>query len=191
METKKSRFIEIFKYNAILSILFFIGSSFYLSTQIQEYNLSTFTISAMSRFLKEGGLSFFNSMFFIKAILDLTFAYYVIKHFKLKIYHPAAISMLIAILSFGLLGFFPSNQYRQIHLFLVYVIFLFWTLLEYLFARLTNDDSFAYLTNNLLLIQLVSGLMFLATNNFNAVFETLYMFFVFVWLINFISRFLK
>lgn len=191
MESKKRRFVEIFKYNAILSILFFIASTYYLSTRIEDYSFSTLTISAMSRFLTEGSLSFFNSMFFVKSILDLTFSYYIIKHFNLKYYSFSALSILIAVLSFGLLGFFPSSGYQNIHIFLVCVIFLFWTLSEYLFARLTGDASFIYLTHNLLLIQLVTGLLFLATNNFNAIFETLYMLFVFIWLTNFITRFLR
>jgi len=112
----KSR-IEIFKYNAILSILFFIGSTFYLSNQIPNFDFSLFTISQMSYFLNPKQLSFFNLLFFIKAFMDLSFTYYVFKHFKLPVYSPTAISWLIAVLSFGFLGFFPTHQFFEMHIY--------------------------------------------------------------------------
>lgn len=186
---KKSR-LEIFKYNAILSILFFIGSSFYLSSQIPKFNFSVFTISQLSYFLDPKQLTFFNSLFFIKALLDLGFWFYVFRVYKLKIYSPAAFSFFIAILSFGLLGFFPTHRYFDIHLKLVYALFFFWTLSEFLISRLTKRSKFEYFTNNLLVIQTVLILLFLITDAFNGVFEIAYMLFVFLWLMVFISKYL-
>ncbi len=183
--------IEIFKYNAILSILFFLGSTFYLGSKIPNFNLSLFTISQMSYFLDPKQLSYFNLLFIIKSFMDLSFTYFVFKHFKLPIYSPTAISWLIAVLSFGFLGFFPTHQYFEIHLALVYLMFFFWTLSEYLFAKLTNNSDFKFLTNNLLIVQLASIILFVTTNNFNGVFEIIYMLFVFFWLMVFIGRYLK
>jgi len=183
--------LEIFKYNAILSILFFIGSTFYLSRQIPNFNFSIFTISQMSYFLNPGQLSFFNLLFFIKGFMDLSFTFYVFKYFKLRIYSPTAICWLIAVLSFGLLGFFPTHQYFEIHLFLVYVMFFFWTLSEFLFAKLTENSDFKFMTNNLLIVQLALIMLFVITNNLNGVFEIVYMLFVFFWLMVFIGKYLK
>lgn len=183
--------LEIFKYNAILSILFFLGSTFYLSSQVPSFNFSIFTISQMSYFLNPGQLSFFNLLFFIKGFMDLSFTFFVFKHFKLHIYSPTAICWLIAVLSFGLLGFFPTHQYFEMHLALVYIMFFFWTLSEFLFARLTDNNDFKFLTNNLLIVQLASIVLFVATNNFNGVFEIVYMLFVFFWLMVFIGKYLK
>lgn len=185
----KSR-LEIFKYNAILSIIFFISSTFYLSRQIPNYSFSSFTISKMSYFLDPKKLVFFNLLFFIKGFMDLGFAFYVIRYFKLKYYSSTSISLLLAVLSFGLLGFFPTHQYKEIHIFLVYLIFFFWSLSEFLFARLTKNKDFQFLTNNLLIIQLTSIIMFVLTDNFNGVFEIFYMLFVFFWLMIFIGRYL-
>jgi hypothetical protein len=47
------------------------------------------------------------------------------------------------------------------------------------------------LTNNLLLIQLGTIILFIATDNFNGVFEIIYMFIIFFWLMVFIGRYLK
>ncbi len=145
----------------------------------------------MSYFLNPNQLSFFNLLFFVKSFLDLSFTFYVFQRFKLPVYSPAALSWLMSVLSFGLLGFFPTHQFFYIHLTIVYVLFFFWTLSEFLFARMTNNDDFKFLTNNLLLIQLTTIFLFIATNNFNGVFEITYMFLVFFWLMIFIGRYLK
>lgn len=187
---KKNR-VEIFKYNAILSILFFLGSTFYLSSKIPNFSFSTFTISQMSYFLNPNQLSFFNLLFFIKSFMDLSFTFYVFNYFKLPLYSPTAIVWLIAVLSFGLLGFFPTHQYRHIHIAIVYILFFCWTLSEYLFAQLTKNEDFKFLTNNLLLIQIATIFLFIMTNNFNGVFEIIYFILVFFWLMVFIGRYLK
>lgn len=187
---KKSR-LEIFKYNAILSILFFIGSTFYLGSQVPNFNLSIFTISQMSYFLNPKQLSIFNFLFFIKCFMDLSFTFYVFKYLKIPLLSITAISWLIAVLSFGILGFFPTHSHFQIHLIIVYIMFIFWSASEYLFAKLTKDKDFKYLTNNLLLVQAISIVLFVATNNFNGVFEIVYMLFIFLWLMIFIGKFLK
>lgn len=187
---RKSR-IEFFKYNAILSILFFLGSTFYLSSKIPNFDLSLFTISQLSYYLDQTQLSLFNFLFFIKCFMDLSFTFYVFKYYKLRVYSPTAISWLIAVTSFGLLGFFPTHQYFEIHLALVYIMFFFWTLSEYLFAEQTHDSSFILLTNSLLIIQLALIFLFVVTNNFNGIFEIIYMLFVFFWLMVFIGRHLK
>lgn len=191
LEEEKRNRIEIFKYNAILSILFFLGSAFYLSSTIPNFSFSIFTISQMSYFLDQGKLSFFNLLFIIKCFMDLSFTLYVFKYFKLPVYSPTAISWLIAVLSFGLLGFFPTHQYLYIHIALVYILFFFWTLSEFLFARLTKNEDFKFLTNNLLLIQLAIIFLFITTHNFNGVFEIVYMLLVFFWLMIFIGRYLR
>ena len=190
-ESQQKTRIEIFKYNALLSILFFLASTVYLSRNLPNYSFSKYTISQMSFFLETRQMSFFNLLFFIKCLLDLSFTYYVFKYFRLNVFSLTAVSWLIAVLSFGLLGFFPTHQYSLVHHWIVYVLFLFWTISEFLFARLTKSESFQYLTNNLLLIQIVTIFLFIATNNFNAVFEIFYLFLVFFWLIVFISRYLK
>lgn len=190
-ETEKKNRIEIFKYNAILSMLFFLGSAFYLSSTIPNFSFSTFTISQMSYFLDQNRLSFFNLLFIIKCFMDLSFTLYVFRYFKLPIYSLTAICWLAAVLSFGLLGFFPTHQYLYIHISLVYVLFFFWTLSEFLFAKLTKNEDFIYLTNNLLLIQLATIFLFITTHNFNGIFEIVYMFLVFFWLMIFIGRYLK
>ena len=57
---KKSR-LEIFKYNAILSILFFLSSTFYMGVKTTDYSFSDYTISALVRFLDKDNLTIFNS----------------------------------------------------------------------------------------------------------------------------------
>lgn len=190
-QTERKNRIEIFKYNAILSILFFLGSTFYLSSKIPNFSFSTFTISQMSYFLDSKTLTFFNLLFIIKSFMDLSFTLYVFKYFKLPVYSPTAIFWLIAVFSFGLLGFFPTHQYRYIHVTIVYILFFCWTLSEFMFAQLTKNEDFKFLTNNLLLIQIATIFLFIMTNNFNGVFEITYFFLVFFWLMVFIGRYLK
>jgi len=190
MEEKRDR-LQIFRYNAILSILFFFLSTFYIGTQIKNFDPARFTISQMSRFLTPEKLSYFNAIFFIKSFIDLSFTFFVFRFFKLKLYNPTSLIWLVAVLSFGLLGFFPTHLYHEIHLAIVIVMFFTWTLSEHLFANLTENDGFIFFTNNLILIQMVIIFFFVVTKNFNAIFESIYLFAVFVWLIIFISRHLK
>lgn len=190
MEKEQNKIISLFKYNAVLSIIFFLGSTFYLTNKIPNFNLSVLTISEMSYYLNPSQLSFFNLLFFIKAFMDLSFLYYVLKHFKLKIYSLISLSWILAVSAFGLLGFFPTHQNHDIHLLLVYIIFFFATLSEILFSRLTKNDDFKFLTNNLIVVQLVSIILFFITSGFNGVFEIIYMLFVFFWLMIFIGKYL-
>src|SRR3989344_4538960 len=108
--------IKIFKYNAILSIVFFLMSTFYLGAQTKNYSFTDYTISQLSFFLDKNQLSIFNLLFFIKCFLDLSFAYYVFRFFNLSLRTLPAMILLVAILSFGLFGFFPTNHFPLFHL---------------------------------------------------------------------------
>ena len=193
METEdiKQNRISIFKYNVLLSALFFISSSFYLAVQTKDYSLANYTFSELSYFLDKTRLSFFNSIFFIKALLDLSFTLYVFRFFGKRLNILSKTIWLVAVLSFGLIGFFPVNQYEIIHTLVAYIMFISWTASEYIFARVTESREFIYLTNNLILIQILFIILFFALNSVNAIFETIYFMIVFVWLFNFISRYLK
>jgi len=190
-EKQKETKIEIFKYNAILSALFFIASTLYLGGQVPGYSFSKYTISQMSHFLKPEQMAFFNLIFIIKSILDLSFTYYVFKVFHLKLNAATSLIWLIAVMSFGLIGFFPVNQYFVIHWILAVSLFVFWTISEYVFASITRNDSFILFTNNIILLQAATVFLFFSINKINGVFEMVYFLFAFLWQIVFISRFLK
>lgn len=188
-QERKNR-LEIFKYNAILSALFFLGSTFYLGGQLSDYSFTKFTISQMSYFLNPNQLSFFNLLFIIKSLLDLSFTAYVFKKFELKLNALTSAVWLIAVLSFGLIGFFPVNKFFLIHWLLAGSLFIFWTISEHVFARLTKSKGFLYLSNNLILIQLVTIILFFAFNQINAIFEIIYFLLALFWQVIFISRYL-
>lgn len=190
MEARQSK-TKIFKYNAILSMIFFLMSTFYLGIQSKDYSFTEYTISGMVRFLNEHQLSFFNSLFFIKCFLDLSFTYYVFKYYQLHLKTLTAIIWLIAVLSFGLLGFFPAHQFELIHLGIVIITFISWTFSQYALAKLTKDENFIYFSNNLILIQFLVAIVFLFFNYLNAVTETIYFLLIFLWLTIFIGRYLK
>ncbi len=190
MESFQSK-TKIFKYNAILSMIFFLMSTFYLGIQSKGYSFTEYTISGMVRFLNQYQLSFFNSLFFIKSLLDLSFTYYVFKYYKLHLKTLTAIVWLIAVLSFGLLGFFPTHQFKLIHLGIVIITFISWTFSQYALAKLTRDGDFIYFSKNLILIQSIVAMIFLFFNYFNAVSETIYFLLIFLWLTIFIGRYLK
>ena len=190
MEQSKNR-LTIFKYNAILSILFFLSSTFYLGVQTKNYSFTDYTISQMSYFLSKGQLSIFNFLFFIKCFLDLSFTYYVFKFYNLRLRTFTAAVWLVAVLSFGLLGFFPANQFRFIHILIFITTFFTWTFSQFALARLTNDENFIKFSKNLILIQSVVANIFLFFNYFNAISETIYCLLIFLWLAIFISKYLK
>ena len=106
---KKRGLMDLFKYNAILSALFFIGSTLYLSGQVDNYSFDRFTISQLSYFLNPNQLAFFNLTFIIKSLLDLSFTYYVFKIFKSRLNIFTASVWLLAVLSFGLIVLFPGR----------------------------------------------------------------------------------
>ncbi len=183
--------LTIFKYNAILSILFFLSSTFYLGIKTTNFSFSDYTISGLARFLDKENLSVFNSLFFIKSFLDLSFAYYVIKFYNLRLKTLSAVTLLLAILSFGLLGFFPVNQFPLIHLIFFMTTFFSWIFSQYTLAKLTNDEDFIKFSKNLVLIQSIVANIFLFFNYFNAISETIFLLLVFIWLTIFIGRYLK
>lgn len=190
-EEKKRNLIELFKYNAILSALFFIASTFYLGGQVKDYSFGKYTISEMSYFLNPGQLSYFNLVFIIKSLLDLSFTFYVFKKFELKLNALTSIVWLIAVLSFGIIGFFPVSQFFIIHWILAILLFTFWTISEYVFAQITKSESFTYLTNNIIVSQITVVIFSLAIGQKTAMFEIAYFILAFIWQIVFISRHLK
>ena len=183
--------LTIFKYNAILSVLFFLSSTFYLGIQTKNYNFTDYTISQMTYFLNKDQLSIFNFLFFIKCFLDLSFTYYVFKFYNLHLKTFTAIIWLMAVLSFGLLGFFPTHQFFLIHVTIFIVTFFSWTFSQYALAKLTNDDVFINFSKNLILIQSIVANIFLFLNYFNALSETIYCLLIFFWLTIFIGKYLK
>lgn len=190
VEEKKNNRIEIFKYNAILSALFFLTSTLYLGSKIPNYDLSKYTISQISFFLNDYQLSFFNLIFIIKCVLDLSFTYYVFKKYELKLKTITSIIWLIAVLSFGLIGFFPESKFRIAHWVIASCIFLFFTISEHVFAKLTKHEGFEYFSNNLIIIQFLVVILFFTFSKINGIFEIIYFLLVFFWQLIFISRFL-
>lgn len=190
-ESKSKNRLTIFKYNAILSILFFLSSTFYLGVQIKNYNFSDYTISQLSYFLNNSQLSVFNFLFFIKSFLDLSFAYYVFKFYNVRLKTLPAITLLIAILSFGLLGFFPTNKFALIHLIIFITTFFSWIFSQFTLARLTNDENFIHFSKVLVLFESILANIFLFLNYFNAISETVFCLLIFLWLTIFIGRYLK
>ncbi|GAB4218823.1 MAG: hypothetical protein Fur009_1870 [Candidatus Microgenomates bacterium] len=187
----KKSVIEILKYNVILAFILFLSSNAYLIKNINQYNLSTYTISSLSKFLSHQQLSFFNTMFFIKSFLDFGFIYYLVKFLNLKIWDPSIIFLSLAILSFGLLGFFPNVYYPNEHLIIVVVMFFSWFLAQYFLSKKTNDEKFIYLTKNFITIEIASGILFTVGGNFNGILEIFYMFLISFWLLIFIRDYLK
>src|SRR3989338_10494739 len=181
MDEQNNR-LKIFKYNAILSVIFFLMSTFYLGIQTKDYSFTEYTISGMVRFLNQYQLSFFNSLFFIKCFLDLSFTYYVFKYYQLHLKTLTAIVWLIAVLSFGLFGFFPTNRFSLIHSIIFIIAFFSWTFSQFALAKLTNDDGFVKFSKILILIQSIVANIFLFLNYFNAVSETIYFLLIFFWL---------
>jgi len=190
MNESKNR-LAIFKYNAILSILFFLSSTFYLGVKTTNYSFSDYTISSLARFLDKENLSIFNSLFFIKSFLDLSFAYYVFKFYNLRLKTLPAVVLLIAILSFGLFSFFPINQFPLVHLIIFITTFFSWIFSQYSLAKLTNDENFIHFSKLLILVESIMANIFLFINYFNAISETIFCLLIFVWLTIFIGRYLK
>jgi hypothetical protein len=190
MDESKNR-LTIFKYNAILSILFFLSSTFYLGVKTTNYSFSNYTISSLSKFLDPNNLSIFNSLFLIKSFLDLSFAYYVFNFYNLRLKTIPASTLLIAILSFGLFGFFPTNQFPFIHLIIFIVTFFSWISSQYTLAKLTNDENFVHFSKLLVLVESIAANIFLFFDYFNAISETVFCLLIFVWLTIFIGRYLK
>ena len=190
-ESKSKNRLTIFKYNAILSILFFLSSTFYMGVRTTNYNFSDYTISGLAHFLDKDNLYIFNSLFFVKSFLDLSFAYYVFKFYNLRLKTLPAMVLLVAILSFGLLGFFSVNQFPLIHLIIFIITFFSWISSQYTLAKLTNDENFVHFSKLLILAETIFGNIFLFSNYFNAISETIYCLMIFLWLTIFIGRYLK
>lgn len=189
-ESRKSK-LEIFKYNAILSILFFLSSTYYMGVRTTNYSFTDYTISGLVHFLDKSNISIFNALFFIKSFLDLSFAYYVFKFYNLRLKTIPAATLLVAVLSFGLFGFFPNNHFPLIHLIIFIITFFSWISTHYTLAKLTGDENFIHFSKVLILIESIFANLFLFFNYFNAISETVFLLLIFVWLSIFITRYLK
>ncbi len=189
---KKNNYLQLIKYNVLLSFVIFLSTSFYFQTLTPFYfNFFDFTISELSYFLDEKKLTYFNLIFFIKAFLDLGFAYYLKNFFKLKFFSLEFFSLFIAILSFGLLGFFPSSENKPIHMFLVITLFLSFTLFQFFISKITKNYLFIKTTKKFIIIQAIISLLFIMGGKINGIFEIIYIIIIFFWLIIFINKFLK
>ena len=191
MENQHKSRIELFRYNVILSSLFFLSSLLFLGGGLPNYSFRDLTFSEMSVFLTEQQLYVFNFLFVGKALLDLSFVFYVFKKFANKISLLTKILWLLAVLSFGLIGFFPLHQFYYTHWLLATLMFFFWTILEPVMARATKSEGFIKFSYNLVFVQVSLIIAAFVFNWLNAVFETVYFLLVFVWLIIFINRHLK
>ncbi len=187
---KKDR-LEIFKYNVLLSALLFLASTYYLGFSTKYYSFTEYTISQMSYFLNGRTLSFFNFLFFFKCILDLGFTMYVFKKFEGKLNLFTSAVWLIAVLTFGLLGFFPVSQFFYIHWFFAICLFLFWTISEHAMAKITGDTGFLWFSNRLIVVQVTVAAVFIVSGFINAIFETIYFLMVFLWLTVFVNKYLN
>lgn len=190
MENHKNQ-LTIFKYNAILSILFFLSSTFYMGVQTKNYNFSDYTISGLSYFLDSSQLPVFNFLFIIKSFLDLSFAYYVFRFYNLRLKTLPALTLLVAILSFGLFGFFPSSKFPVIHMLIFIITFFSWISTHYSLAKLTGDENFIHFSKLLILFESVIANIFLFFNYFNVISETAFFLLIFFWLAIFIRKYLK
>lgn len=190
MEPRESK-LKIFKYNAILSMIFFISSTLVFSSAIDNFSLRDYTISDISKFLTKRQLSYFNALFFIKCLMDFLFVAYLIQFFRIKAYSPTALFLLLAVISFGALGFFPISENRFGHILVASTMFISFTFSEISLARLIGDDKFLYLTKNLVAIQIISVGLFFSWGNFNGVFELFYMITAFLWLMILIKNYLR
>lgn len=188
MENQRKSPIELFRYNVILSSLFFLSSLFYLGLELKNFPFRDLPFSAMSLFLNESRLSVFNFLFLGKALLDLTFVYYVFKKFDNKINLLTKFIWLLAVLSFGLIGFFPLHLYFYTHWFLATLMFFFWTILEPVMARATKSAGFIKFSDYLVVCQVGLIIVAFLLNRVNAIFETIYFLLFFVWIIIFVNR---
>jgi hypothetical protein len=166
-------------------------STFYLGVRTKNYSFTDYTISQMSYFLSQDQLSIFNLLFFIKCFLDLSFTYYVFKFYNLRLKTITAIVWLVAVLSFGLIGFFPTHQFHFLHVLIFAVTFFSWTFSQYALSKLTNDNNFISFSKKLILVQSIVANIILFSNYFNAISEIAYCLLIFFWLTIFIGRYLK
>lgn len=191
MENQRKNRLELFKYNVILSSIFFVSSLFYLGMELKNFPFRYLPFSAMSLFLTEQQLYVFNALFFAKALLDLSFVFYIFKKFENRINLATKILWLMAVLTFGLIGFFPMHLFFFTHWLLATLMFFFWTILEPVMARTTKSEAFIKFSDRLMFVQIALVLVAFLFNWVNAIFETVYFLLVFVWLTVFINRHLK
>lgn len=191
MENQHKNRLELFRYNAILSSLFFLSSILYLGTGLKDYSFKNLSFSEMSFFLTEQQLIVFNFLFVGKALLDLSFVFYVFKKFASKLNIVTKIVWLLAVLSFGLIGFFPLNKFFYTHWLIASLMFFFWTILELVVAKATKSEDFIKFSKNLIFFQVCLVIAAFIFGWINAVFETVYFLMVFAWLFKFINRYLK
>ncbi len=182
---------EIFKYSSLISVPLFSVVALLITRNVQEYSFNKHTISKSILFLTHPTkVVIFRLNFLLKAILDLSFALFVINHFKISIWSFTSLMLISSAVLFGTLAYFVEGKHSISHKIITYTSGVLWMLGELAVVRLIGDGVFTIITTILLSIPIVLAFGFLFAKKTNVVVQAICMFIWYIWLLIFVFRYL-
>jgi len=182
---------EFFKFNSLISVPLFSAIAFLLIRKAEGFSFRKHTISMSVNLLNRQTLSFiFRSNFFLKAILDLGFHLYVINYFKIPIFSPVAMSLILSAVLFGLLAIFIEGKYSFIHKLIIYSSGILWATAQFFIVKFLKDNNFILFTYIAVSIPVFLGLGFLFVKKTNVLIQIICLSIWYVWLILFVFKYL-
>lgn len=103
---------EMFKFTSLISVpLFGIIALLLIKQAGGNYSLRTHTISQSGKLLTKPEHNLvFRLNFIIKGFLDLFFYLYILEYFKISLYSPVSLMLILSAVLFGSLGYFIEEK---------------------------------------------------------------------------------
>ena len=182
---------EIFRYSSLVSVPLFSVVALFILKNVQEYSFNKHTISKSILFLNHPTkIVIFRVNFLIKAILDLSFALFVINHFEIPIWSFTSLMLISYAVLFGTLAYFVVGKHSISHKIITYMSGVLWMLGELSVVRLIGDGVFTIISLVLLSIPIILAFGYLFAKKTNVIVQAICMFIWYIWLLIFVFRYL-
>ncbi len=182
---------EIFKYNSLISIPLFAIVALVLVRKTTDYSFHNHTISKSIHFLNNPlQNAMFRLNFIIKALLDFSFALYIINHFKVSFGSFIFLMLLSSAFLFGTLAYFVEGKYSTSHKIATYTGGTLWVIGQFAVVRLIGDSGFTIFSTIFLSIPILLAFGYLFAKKTNVVVQAICMSIWYIWLLVFVFRYL-
>ena len=135
--------MELLKFSPLVSTFLFLLVALFLAKQAPGYTFSGYTISKSIQFLQtKRARKIFQGNFYLKALLDVGFWWYLIDRNILIILSIPSLVLFLTFFLFGTLGYITEEKNHLLHRYIVYVVIAGSCLTEILLAATTGSQRF-------------------------------------------------
>ncbi|MBN1332028.1 hypothetical protein JW978_04050 [Candidatus Dojkabacteria bacterium] len=168
------------KYINFLSLYIFLAGNIILILLLLPGDIDITKVEISKLGVSEKYGTIFNMLFMFCGLLEVGFAYLIIKRFKFNFYE-SLFFLTPWVLTFGI-GFFNLDSNETLHKFSAYSFAITWIFMQLVMIIKFYSKRFKNITLATIFFQLLTGVVFLLYyGKINGVFEMTYMTFVYFW----------